>query len=60
MATDASTWDINMLLALCNDRNFNPADVTFTSAQALLKSVSDIVKVVSHNYMTSCDVYDVT
>ena len=56
MATDASKWDINMLLALCNDQNFQPADVTFTSADSLLKSISDIVKVVCNDVMILCDV----
>ena len=40
MATDASKWDINMLLSMCNDQRFRPEDVT------LLESITDIVKVV--------------
>ena len=55
MATDASKWDTAMLLALCNDQNFEPVDVTFICADSLLKSISDIVKVVCDKYMTSCD-----
>lgn len=46
MATDASKWDINMLLSMCNDQRFKPEDITFTSADALLESITDIVKVV--------------
>ena len=46
MATDASKWDINMLLSMCNDQRFRPEDVTFTSADDLLESITDIVKVV--------------
>jgi hypothetical protein len=51
MATDASKWDITMLLALCNDQNFKPADVSFNSADSVLKSISDIVKVVRDCYI---------
>ena len=46
MATNASKWDINMLLSMCNDQRFKPEDITFTSADALLESITDIVKVV--------------
>ena len=47
MATDSSKWDINMLIRMCNDRRFQPTDVTFRSADAMLAAVSDIVVVVS-------------
>ena len=29
MATDASKWDINKLLSMCNDQRFKPEDITF-------------------------------
>ena len=46
MATDSSKWDINMLIGMCNDQRFKPEDISFTSADALLESITDVVKVV--------------
>ena len=45
-ATESSKWDITVFLHMCKDTRFDPADVTFSTADELLKAVSDIVKVV--------------
>ena len=45
-ATDSSKWDITMFIRLCNDQRFKPEDISFSSADDLLKSISDVVKVV--------------
>ena len=46
-ATDSSKLDINMFLRMCNDRRFKPEEVSFASADELLKAISEVVKVVS-------------
>ena len=47
MAADLPKWDVNVLLRLCRDGRFCAEDVTFTSADAMLKAISEIVVVVS-------------
>ena len=36
-----------MFLRMCNDRRFKPEEVSFASADELLKAISEVVKVVS-------------
>ena len=47
MASDSSKWDIKMLLRMITNRRFNPKDVTFPNADALLAEITSIVQQVS-------------
>ena len=44
MASDASQWDIKMLLRMISDRRFDALDVTWPNADVLLREVSMAVR----------------
>ena len=44
MASDSSKWDIKMLLRMVTDRRFNPKDVTYPNADALLSEITSVVQ----------------
>jgi hypothetical protein len=52
MASDASKWDIKMLLRLITDARFDPREVTFPNADALLAEITAAVKTVYINSYT--------
>jgi uncharacterized C2H2 Zn-finger protein len=51
MAADCSKTDIGFLIRMCKDARFLPTEVTFGSADDMLKAISAVVSVVCPQYM---------
>ena len=44
MAPDSSKWDVKMLLRMVTDRRFDPNEITFPNADALLLEITSVIQ----------------